>query len=70
MTTNEPDAEMWRWLFASLTGNSAADAAIVREFCDTNGVTSAEVIAKIHTHRRINHQHEGARGPEEPRREP
>jgi hypothetical protein len=43
---------------ASLTGNSAVDAAVVREFCDTNGVTSAEVMDKIHSHRRINQQQE------------
>lgn len=42
MTPNERDAEVWRRLFASLTGNSAVDAVVVREFCDTNGVTSAQ----------------------------
>jgi hypothetical protein len=55
---NEPDPEAWRRLFASLTGNSAVDAAVVREFCDTNDVTSAEVMDKIHSHRRINQQQE------------
>ena len=60
MTPNEPDAEVWRRLCASLTGNSAVDAAVVREFCDTNGVTSAQVLAKIHTLRRSNQQPEGA----------
>jgi hypothetical protein len=61
---NEPDAEVWRRLFASLTGNSAVDAAVVREFCDTNGVTSAQIMDKIHSHRRINQQQEGARKPD------
>jgi hypothetical protein len=56
VTPNEPDAEVWRRLYASLTGNSAVDAAVIREFCDTNGVTSAQVMDKIHSHLRINQQ--------------
>jgi hypothetical protein len=61
MTPNEPDAEVWRRLFGSLTGNSAVDAVVVGEFCDTNGVTSAQFMGKLHTHRRINQQQEEAR---------
>jgi hypothetical protein len=62
MTPNEPDAEVWRRLLVSLTGNSAVDAAVVREFCNTNGVTSAQFMTKIHTHRRINQQKVGPCG--------
>jgi hypothetical protein len=47
MLPNEPDAEVWRRLFASLTGNSAVDAAMVREFCATYRVTPAEVMAEM-----------------------
>ena len=35
MIPNEPDAEVWRQLFASLTGNSTVDAAVLREFSAT-----------------------------------
>jgi hypothetical protein len=52
MTPNEPDAEVWRRLFASLTGDSAVDAAVVREFCEQHGVTPAEVLSEMHVHRR------------------
>jgi hypothetical protein len=61
MTPNEPDAEVWRRLFASLTGNSAIDAAVVREFCEAQGVTSAQVVDQIRTHGRINQQQDEAR---------
>jgi hypothetical protein len=50
MIPNEPDAEVWRRLFASLTGNSALDAAVVREFCETYRVTPAEVMAEMRNH--------------------
>jgi hypothetical protein len=52
MTLNEPDAEVWRRLFASLTGDSAVDAPVVREFCDTHDVTPARVMTEMHLHRR------------------
>jgi len=52
MTTNQPDAEVWRRLFASLTGDSAVDAGVVREFCERHGVTPAQVMAEMHAHRR------------------
>ena len=45
MTASEPDAEAWRRLFASLTGESAVDAAMVRAFCDTYRVTPAQVMS-------------------------
>jgi hypothetical protein len=32
MTKGEPQAESWRQLFASLTGNATVDAATIREF--------------------------------------
>jgi hypothetical protein len=53
MVVTEPDAEVWRRLFASLTGNSAVDAAMVREFCELYGVTPAQVLAEMHNHRRV-----------------
>jgi hypothetical protein len=52
MTPNEPDADAWRRLFASLTGDSAVDAPVVREFCDTHEVTPARVMTEMHLHRR------------------
>jgi hypothetical protein len=52
MTLNEPDAETWRRLFASLTGDSAIDAPMVREFCDAHDVTPARVMTEMHLHRR------------------
>jgi hypothetical protein len=58
MIQNEPEAEMWQRLFASLTGNSAVDADVVREFCETHGVTPAQVMAAMHNHRRIAQQGE------------
>jgi hypothetical protein len=58
MIQNEPDAEVWRRLFASLTGNSAVDADVVREFCEAHGVTPAQVMAAMHNHRRIAQQGE------------
>jgi len=58
MIPNEPDAEVWRRLFASLTGDSAVDADVVREFCEAHGVTPAQVMAEMHNHRRIAQQGE------------
>ena len=52
MTPNEPSAEQWRRLFISLTGDSAVDAGVVREFCERHGVTPAQVMAEMHAHRR------------------
>lgn len=54
MTVEEPDAEGWRRLFASLTGNAAVDAGVVRKFCDTHGVTPARVMAEMQSRRRSN----------------
>jgi hypothetical protein len=58
MVPNELDAEVWRRLFASLTGNSAVDAAAIREFCGTHHVTPAEVMAEMHNRRRTVQQGE------------
>jgi hypothetical protein len=52
MLPDEPNAEVWRRLFASLTGNSTVDAAMVREFCETYRVTPAQVMAEMHNQRR------------------
>jgi hypothetical protein len=52
LNENEPDAETWRQLFASLTGDSAIDAPVVREFCDTHDVTPVRVMTEMHLHRR------------------
>jgi hypothetical protein len=43
-----------------LTGHSAADAELIREFCRVTGITSAEVLEKMHAHGRINPQPEEA----------
>jgi hypothetical protein len=53
MTTdpNEPDWTAWRQLFAALSGDATVDAAIVREFCDTHGVSAARVMAELQAHR-------------------
>jgi hypothetical protein len=61
MAPNKPDPEVWRRLLSALTGNAAVDAAVVREFCNANGVTSAEVMDKIHAHRRICRDQPGAK---------
>jgi hypothetical protein len=52
LNENEPDAEAWCRLFASLTGDSAVDAPVVREFCDAHDVTPARVMTEMHLHRR------------------
>jgi hypothetical protein len=41
MTKGEPQAESWRQLFASLTGDATVDAAMIREFCVLHDVTPA-----------------------------
>jgi hypothetical protein len=60
MTPNEPDAEVWRRLFASLTGDSAVDATMIRAFCDAHGVTPVQVMSEMHNHRRTVAEEEGA----------
>jgi len=60
MTPNEPDAETWRRLFASLTGDSAVDATMIRAFCDRHDVTPAEVMSELYNHRQTVRQEEGA----------
>jgi hypothetical protein len=52
MIEDEPDADTWRRLFASLTGDPATDAAVIREFCAARGVTPAQVMAAMQAHRR------------------
>ena len=56
MTKSKPEAESWRQLFASLTGDATVDAAKIREFCDLHGVTPAQVLAEMHAHRRATQQ--------------
>jgi hypothetical protein len=60
MIQNQPDTDRWRQLFASLSGDPAIDAAVVREFCDANGVTPARVMAEMHAHRQTVQQEPGA----------
>ena len=60
MTPNEPDPQVWQQLFASLTGNAAVDAGMIRAFCDAYGVTPIQVMAEMQNHRRIADQKEGA----------
>ncbi len=64
MTADEPDAEGWRRLFASLTGDAAVDAGIVRTFCDAHRVTPARVMAEMQSRRRPDRAQ--ARGGEPP----
>jgi hypothetical protein len=52
MTKSEPDADTWRRLFASLTGESTVDAAVIREFCAARGVSPAQVMAQMQAHPR------------------
>ena len=61
MAPNEPDADEWQRLFASLTGDSAADATVIRAFCATHFVTPARVMAEMHSRRQFGQQPEGAR---------
>jgi hypothetical protein len=51
MNADAPDAATWRRLFAALSGDAVGDANVVREFCETHGVTAAEVMAELHVHR-------------------
>jgi hypothetical protein len=59
MATNEPNTDLWRQLFAALTGDATNDAAVVREFCDLHGVAPAQVMEKMHA-RRTNQQEAGS----------
>ena len=52
MNKDEPDADTWRRLFASLTGESTVDAAVICEFCAARGVTPARVMAEMQARRR------------------
>jgi len=68
MTPNEPDAEVWRRLFASLTGDPAVDATVIRAFCVTHRVTPARVMAEMHSRRQPGQQPEDVR--KQPQQEP
>ena len=51
MKTSDIDNRTWQELLASLTGNAFSDAALVKEFCFTHGITPAEVMAEMHKRR-------------------
>jgi hypothetical protein len=51
MNADAPDAATWRRLFATLSGDAAGDATVLREFCETHGITAAQVMAELHAHR-------------------
>jgi hypothetical protein len=53
MTKNEPDAVTWQRLFASLIGNAAVDAATIREFCNTHGLTPDRVFSEMQARRQL-----------------
>ena len=53
MTAIEPDSDTWQRLFASLIGDPAVDAAAVRGFCYTHGVTPARVMTEMQAQRRV-----------------
>ena len=53
MTTNEPDAVTWQWLFASLVGDAAVDAARIREFCNIHGLTPQRVFSEMQARRQL-----------------
>jgi hypothetical protein len=54
--TDEPNPERLQQLFASLTGDAASDATIIRQFCARYGVTPAEVMRELLAHRRTARQ--------------
>jgi hypothetical protein len=58
MTKSEPTADLWRELFASLTGDATVDAAVIRKFCDLHNVTPTQVLGQMHAHRRNTQQEE------------
>jgi hypothetical protein len=53
MTANEPDAVTWQRLFASLVGDAAFDAATIREFCNTHGLTPDRVFSEMQARRQL-----------------
>ena len=53
MTKNEPDAVTWQRLFASLVGETAVDAATIREFCNTHGLTPDRVFSEMQARRQL-----------------
>jgi hypothetical protein len=53
MTKNEPDAVTWQRLFASLVGNAAVDAATIREFCNTHGLTPDRAFSEMQARRQL-----------------
>jgi hypothetical protein len=53
MTANEPDAVTWQRLFASLVGDAAVDAATIREFCNTHGLTPDRVFSEMQARRQL-----------------
>ena len=48
MSEAEPDPEAWQKLFASLCGDPAVDAAVVRTFCNTYSITTARLMDEMH----------------------
>ena len=52
MTANEPDAVTWQQ-FASLVGDAAVDAATIREFCNTHGLTPDRVFSEMQARRQL-----------------
>ena len=56
--TNEPDADVWQKLFASLRGQASSDAGTIRAFCNQYGVTPAEVMREILARRQTAQQRE------------
>jgi hypothetical protein len=53
MTKNEPDAITWQRLFASLVGETAVDAATIREFCNAHGLTPDRVFSEMQARRQL-----------------
>jgi hypothetical protein len=53
MTPNQPDAVTWQRLFASLVGDAAVDAATIREFCSTHGLTPRRVFSEMQARRQL-----------------
>jgi hypothetical protein len=53
MTKNEPDEGTWQRLFASLVGETAVDAATIREFCNTHGLSPDRVFSEMQARRQL-----------------
>ena len=51
MIANEPDAVTWQRLFASLVGDATVDAATIREFCNSHGLTPDRVFSEMQARR-------------------